>query len=81
VAFYDGSVALEIEILGLDGGGKEVELSSPTLVAPYGEYSELREINPGQVSSFSDLRMSFLVGKPDFQNTEKDQDSGSGNAP
>lgn len=70
IAFYEGSVALEIEVMGRGGDGKDVKLSSPRIIAPYGESSEIREINPGNAASFSDLKISLFVGRPTDSNPQ-----------
>ncbi len=58
--FDNDSVFLQVEVVRIGKDGQRTSLSSPQLVAPYGQASEIRELNPGPEAEISRLRISVL---------------------
>ena len=60
VQFYVDSVKLRLEIFARREDGRFVSVASPVIVAPFGESSELSELNTSSQAQYAGLRFSFF---------------------
>lgn len=60
----DTNVILLVELVRQRPDGTREVLSEPRLVAPYGQASEIRELNPQPGSQFARLQISVLPQQP-----------------